>query len=113
MTASAIMVEAYKKFLLSSLIHSGKVGELPKFTNQSITRIFKQLCTPYEELATAFSTGSLADVVKSIENNLEPFIKDNNLGLVGQVRASVLDQNIKKIDIDLPYYYNNWIIRKS
>jgi len=95
--ASAIMVEAYRKLVLVSLIHKGAVGGLPKCTNQSVSRVIKQICSPYEELATAFSTSSLDDLNKSIENNCEPFVKDNNLGLVGQVRSALIDQNIQKL----------------
>lgn len=97
MMTSAIMVEAYKKLVLVSLIHKGAVGSLPKHTNQSVSRIIKQICAPYEELCTAFSTSSLEDLNKAIENNCEPFVKDNNLGLVGQVRSALIDQNIKKL----------------
>jgi COP9 signalosome complex subunit 3 len=94
---SAIMVEAYRKLILVSLIHRGEVGNLPKYTNQSVTRVIKQICTPYEELALAFSLGSFEDLNKAIENNLEPFLKDNNLGLVGQVKTALTDQAIKKL----------------
>lgn len=97
LVTSYIMVEAYRKLVLVSLIHRGELRNLPKYTNQSVTRVLKQLCAPYEELLTAFSTGSLEDLNKAIENNLEPFIKDNNLGLVGQVKTALVDQSIKKL----------------
>jgi len=97
MMTSAIMVEAYRKLVLVSLIYKGEVGNLPKHTNQSVTRILKQFCTPYEELATAFTTRSLEDLNKAIDNNLEAFVKENNLGLVGQVRTALVDQNIKQL----------------
>jgi COP9 signalosome complex subunit 3 len=97
MMTSAIMVEAYRKLVLVSLIYKGEIGNLPKHTNQSVTRVLKQFCTPYEELATAFTTHSIEDLVKSIENNLEAFVKDNNLGLVGQVKTALVDQNIKQL----------------
>jgi len=97
MMTSAIMVEAYRKLVLVSLIYKGEVGSLPKYTNQSVTRVLKQFCTPYEELGTAFTTRSIEDLNKAIENNLEAFVKDNNLGLVGQVRTALVDQNIKQL----------------
>lgn len=97
MMTSAIMVEAYRKLVLVSLIHKGEVGNLPKYTNQSVTRVLKQFCTPYEELSTAFATRSLEDLSKAIENNVEAFVKDNNLGLVGQVRTALVDQNIRHL----------------
>jgi len=95
--ASAIMLEAYRKFVLASLIYKGEVGSLPKYTNQSVTRVLKQISQPYESLATAFSTRSMEDLAKTIENNCEAFVKDNNLGLVSQVRVSLMDQNIKRL----------------
>jgi len=94
---SAIMVEAYRKLVLVSLIHKGELGSLPKYTNQSVTRVLKQFCTPYEELITAFSTSSIEDLTKAIENNIEAFVKDNNLGLVNQARSALVDHNIKQL----------------
>lgn len=73
--ASAIMVEAYKKYVLASLIHLGEIRPLPKYTSQSVMRLVKQLCTPYEELAAAFSTHSIEDVAKTIESHTEAFIQ--------------------------------------
>jgi len=96
-TASAIMVEAYKKLVLVSLIHKGEVGNLPKQTNQSVVRILKTICNPYEELATAYSTRSLEDLGKVIDNNCKPFLEDFNLGLIGQVKQSLVDQNINRL----------------
>jgi len=95
--ASAIMVESYKKLVLASLIHKGEVGNLPKVTNPSVIRVIKQLCVPYEELSTAFTTNSFEDLTKSVDNNLEPFVKDANLGLVGQVKSSLAHKLIRNI----------------
>jgi COP9 signalosome complex subunit 3 len=99
MMPSAIMVEAYKKFILVSLIHKGEPGSVPKCANMSLVRVFKQFCTAYDELTTAFSTHSVEDVAKSIENNLEPFTKDSNLGLVGQVKSALIEQNIRRMTL--------------
>jgi len=95
--ASAIMVESYKKLVLCSLIHRGQVDSLPKFTNPSVTRVIKQYCQVYEELATAFSTHSIEDFNKAMENNLEGLVKDSNLGLVGQVKRALTTQLVKQL----------------
>jgi len=95
--ASAIMVESYKKLVLCSLIYKGQVGGLPKFTNPSVTRVIKQLCQPYEELSTAYATHSLDDLEKAIENNYEPLVKDSNLGLVQQVKRSLVTHMVKQL----------------
>ena len=41
MAVSHIMLEAYKKFIVVSLIHHGKVTVLPKYTSQVVSRFIK------------------------------------------------------------------------
>lgn len=48
MMPSAIMVEAYKKFILVSLIHKGEPGSVPKCANMSLVRVFKQFSAAYD-----------------------------------------------------------------
>lgn len=104
MMTSAIMVEAYRKLVLINLIHKGVVclcsllfcsfvshfqnSPLPRVANQSVVRTIKQICAPYEELATAFSTASLEDLNKAIDNNCEPFLKVHSPLLVRVVDDS-------------------------
>lgn len=38
-------------------------------------RVIKQLCVPYEELATAFSTRSVEDLSKVVEAHTEVFLQ--------------------------------------
>lgn len=41
MAVSHIMLEAYKKYILVSLILHGKVQQLPKYTSQIVARFIK------------------------------------------------------------------------
>lgn len=41
MAVSHIMLEAYKKYILVSLILHGKVQQLPKYTSQIVGRFIK------------------------------------------------------------------------
>jgi len=95
--ASAIMAEAYKKYVLVSLIHRGELAQLPRYTNQQIVRLFKQIAAPYEDFATSFSTRSVIDLHKVGENNAEIFMKDGNMGLIKQAIQSLTRQNIKRL----------------
>eukprot|EP01126_Amoeba_proteus_P026396 TRINITY_DN2613_c0_g2_i1.p1 TRINITY_DN2613_c0_g2~~TRINITY_DN2613_c0_g2_i1.p1 ORF type:complete len:302 (+),score=49.76 TRINITY_DN2613_c0_g2_i1:89-994(+) len=72
---SAIMVEAYKKYLLVSLIHLGEVRSLPRYTTPSVTRLCKELCIPYEELCNAFSVRSVQDIEKVVNNHHQVFFR--------------------------------------
>jgi len=94
---SAVMVEAYKKYVLISLIEHGEVVGLPKYTNGSVTRICKQFCAPYDDLATSFSTRSVEDVGKVADTRAEIFMKDGNMGLVGHVMSALKRQNIQRL----------------
>jgi len=94
---SAIMVEAYKKYILVSLCHKGEVGQLPKYTNTSLVRLLKQLCSPYEEFSTSFSTRSVEDLNKVAANNDEVYRKDGNRGLVKQAVQALFRQNIQRL----------------
>jgi len=97
MVASAIMVEAYKKYVLVCLIAKGEVPSLPRSTAQSVLRTVKQLSGPYEELSTAYSTHSHEDLGKCADNHAAVFFRDSNLGLVGQVMNAMHNQNIKRL----------------
>jgi len=94
---SSIMIEAYKKYVLVSLCHKGEVGNLPRYTNSSLVRLFKQLCPGYEEFVNSFSTRSVEDLHKVAENHGEHFIKDGNMGLVKQVIQALYRQNIQRL----------------
>eukprot|EP00029_Vermamoeba_vermiformis_P013039 TRINITY_DN7975_c0_g1_i1.p1 TRINITY_DN7975_c0_g1~~TRINITY_DN7975_c0_g1_i1.p1 ORF type:complete len:476 (+),score=162.47 TRINITY_DN7975_c0_g1_i1:89-1429(+) len=94
---SAIMIEAYKKFVLVSLILSGQTGQLPRYTSSGLQRHFRHACAPYEELATSFQTRSLADVNKCIEQNREAYVKDGNWGLVKQATKALIRKNIQRL----------------
>jgi len=94
---SSIMVEAYKTYVLVSLCHKGELGHLPRYTNSSLVRLFKQLCPGYEEFTNSFSTRSVEDLHKVAENHAEHFIKDGNMGLVKQAIQALYRQNIQRL----------------
>uniref|UniRef100_A0A6B2L555 COP9 signalosome complex subunit 3 n=1 Tax=Arcella intermedia TaxID=1963864 RepID=A0A6B2L555_9EUKA len=94
---SSIMLEAYKKYLLVCLCHKGEVPSLPKYTNSGLQRIFKQMCTGYDEFVTSYQTHSIEDLHKVASNNGETFAKDGNLGLVKQAISALTKQNIQRL----------------
>jgi len=96
-TTSAVMVEAYKKYVLVCLIAKGEVPSLPRTTAQNVLRVVKQLSGAYEELSTAYLTRSFEDLGKCADNHASTFIRDGNLGLVGQVMNAMHNSNIKRL----------------
>ncbi|XP_072021540.1 COP9 signalosome complex subunit 3-like isoform X2 [Amphiura filiformis] len=97
MAVSHIMLEAYKKFILVSLIHHGKVINVPKYTSQVVNRFIKPLSQAYHELSTAYGTNNPTELRNSIQKNSEIFTRDQNMGLVKQVISSLFRKNIQRL----------------
>ncbi|GBP87327.1 COP9 signalosome complex subunit 3 [Eumeta japonica] len=88
MVVSHIMLEAYKKYILVSLILHDKIIPLPKYTSQVVNRFVKPLCGPYHELAVS---------QRAAAKYRDTFVRDKNLGLVNQVLSSTYKKNIQKL----------------
>ncbi|XP_047522997.1 COP9 signalosome complex subunit 3 [Pieris napi] len=85
---SHIMLEAYKKYILISLILHGKILLMPKYTSPVACRFLKPLSVAYHDLAT-----SQHAAVK----HRETFVRDKNMGLVNQVINSMYKKNIQRL----------------
>ncbi|XP_041134008.1 COP9 signalosome complex subunit 3-like isoform X3 [Polyodon spathula] len=97
MAVSHIMLEAYKKYILVSLILHGKVQQLPKYTSQIVGRFIKPLSNAYHELAQVYSTNNPAELRNLINKHNETFTRDNNMGLVKQCLSSLYKKNIQRL----------------
>ncbi|XP_074311257.1 COP9 signalosome complex subunit 3 [Silene latifolia] len=97
-TLSSIAVEAYKKYILVSLIHNGQHNtHFPKYTSSVAQRSLKNFTQAYLELATSYSNGDIAELQNHVEVNKLKFESDNNLGLVKQVVSSIYKRNIQRL----------------
>ncbi|CAL1273800.1 unnamed protein product [Larinioides sclopetarius] len=97
MAVSHIMLEAYKKYILVSLILYGKIPNLPKFTSHVVGRFIKPLSQAYHDLATAYATNTPVEVRAIINKHNEVFVRDNNLGLVKQCVSFLYKKNIQRL----------------
>ncbi|XP_004927872.1 COP9 signalosome complex subunit 3 isoform X1 [Bombyx mandarina] len=88
MVVSHIMLEAYKKYILVSLILHGKVLPMPKYTSQVVCRFLKPLSAPYHDLVASQHAAS---------KHREIFVRDKNMGLVNQVLNSMYKKNIQRL----------------
>ncbi|KAH9743632.1 COP9 signalosome complex subunit 3 [Citrus sinensis] len=95
---NAIAVEAYKKYILVSLIHHGQFSStLPKYTSSAAQRNLKNFSQPYMELVNTYNTGKIVELETYVQTNREKFESDNNLGLVKQVVSSMYKRNIQRL----------------
>lgn len=88
MAVSHIMLEAYKKYILVSLILHGKVIKIPKYTSQVVCRFLRPLSAAYIDLAF---------VQHAVIKHREIYIRDKNFGLVNQVINSMYKKNIQRL----------------
>ena len=67
------MLEAYKKFLLVTLIvHGDKTKDLtslPKYTSPVINKYLKPLCASYQELVVAYYSNQTAELEVNIRHS--------------------------------------------
>ncbi|KAL2335210.1 hypothetical protein Fmac_016423 [Flemingia macrophylla] len=97
-TISAIAVEAYKKYILVSLVRHGQFAtSLPKYSSSAAQRNLKNFCQPYVDLANSYGTGKIGELEAYVQANAEKFESDNNLGLVKQVVSSMYKRNIQRL----------------
>lgn len=82
---SAIMVEAYKKWVLVGLLLNGKAPSLPKGANKNVMRNIRALAKPYDCLVEAFTSGRLVRLKGDIAEGQSFWLSDCNFGLVLQV----------------------------
>ncbi|XP_072990884.1 COP9 signalosome complex subunit 3 [Typha latifolia] len=94
---NAIAVEAYKKYILVSLILNGQVLAFPKYTSSTAQRNLKNHTQTYNDLSTCYATGKYSELEAFIQSNIEKFQSDNNLGLVKQVLSSLYKRNIQRL----------------
>ncbi|GKV07922.1 hypothetical protein SLEP1_g19620 [Rubroshorea leprosula] len=97
-TINAIAVEAYKKYILVSLIHNGQFStNLPKYASSAAQRNLKNLCLPYIDLAHCYNDGKVTELEVYVQANREKFEIESNLGLVKQVVSSMYKRNIQRL----------------
>uniref|UniRef100_A0A673J3S2 COP9 signalosome complex subunit 3 n=1 Tax=Sinocyclocheilus rhinocerous TaxID=307959 RepID=A0A673J3S2_9TELE len=97
MAVSHIMLEAYKKYILVSLILHGKLQQLPKYTSQIVGRFIKPLSNAYHELAQVYATNNPSELRTVVNKHSETFARDNNSGLVKQCLSSLYKKNIQRL----------------
>jgi len=93
---NAIMLEAYKKCLLCSLVASGEPPSLPKYVSPSIARPIKGL-QAYCEFAEAFTAGDTAKLRDALTKHTSAFKADKNLGLAKQCVPAMMRCSIRRL----------------
>ncbi|KAI1126764.1 hypothetical protein F5Y10DRAFT_206396 [Nemania abortiva] len=88
MGCSKIMVDAFKKWILVSLLSEGKYCNTPPYASAATNKTFGVLGKPYVALATAFATDDVHQLKLEADKNAQVWSEDGNVGLVEEVISS-------------------------
>ena len=85
---SKIMVDAYKRWILVSLLWKGAHSENPSPLSATASRFYEVLGKSYTVLASHFPTEAAQDLKDEAEANAQLWEEDNTVGLVQEVLAA-------------------------
>lgn len=93
----AVMIEAYKKCIFCSLIATGELPKLPKYTAAILQRHIKTGVAPYTEYATAFTSRKVSALRVCLEKHSAALAREHNLGLAKQCVERLVFRNIHRL----------------
>ncbi|KAI0146989.1 hypothetical protein GGR57DRAFT_478257 [Xylariaceae sp. FL1272] len=85
---SKIMVEAYKKWVLTSLLSLGSQPATPPYVSNATTKSYNVLARPYNILASAFSSDDVLDLKQVAAKHGPTWVEDANVGLVQELLSA-------------------------
>ena len=91
---NTIMLEAYKKCLLCSLVDTGEPPKLPKYTSPTVSRAIKSQLGPYNELQEAFASGKPPALRACLDKHAAEYAADRNLGLAKQAADALTRRSV-------------------
>ncbi|KAI0885654.1 uncharacterized protein GGS22DRAFT_131988 [Annulohypoxylon maeteangense] len=85
---SKIMIDAYKKWVLVSLLSKGKLDEPQSYTGVAASKLYGNLGKPYQAVAILFVTDNVQALKTEVEKNNQLWAEDGNTGLIQEVLAA-------------------------
>ncbi|KAI1140394.1 hypothetical protein F5Y05DRAFT_378239 [Hypoxylon sp. FL0543] len=86
-STSKIMIEAYKKWSLVSLLLKGKLVEPQSYTGSAASKLYGNLAKPYTVVTALFTTDNARALKAEVEKYTEIWLEDGNTGLIQEVLA--------------------------
>ena len=93
---SLVIIEAYKKFVLASLLHTGTSEPLSKYFIPSIQRQGKHYMI-YDDIVPIYTSNSIEGLHKYIVQHREAFTKDGNFGLAKQLFTALQRRVVRSL----------------
>ncbi|KAH0538475.1 hypothetical protein FGG08_004924 [Glutinoglossum americanum] len=96
--ASAIQVEAYKKWVLVGLLHHGGPMPLPRIANNGALKSYRELARAYDNFAEVFKSGNATRLREEFEVGEELWKNEKNYGLMLLVLDAFHRFNIRHLE---------------
>ncbi|KAL2001440.1 hypothetical protein VTN02DRAFT_1776 [Thermoascus thermophilus] len=96
-SVSMIMVEAYKKWVLVSLLERGAPIPLPNATSPQAAKVYRSLARPYDALGEAFKSGDFDRLRAEVDVGQSIWHMDKNTGLVLQVLVAFRKYSVLRL----------------
>lgn len=94
---SKIMAEAYKKWVLVSLLSKGRAIPLPTYTGPAAAKAYQTLGKPYKQVASLFDTTNAEELRSEVEKASQIWQDDQNVGLMKEVLSAYQEWQIKNL----------------
>ncbi|KAJ3181706.1 hypothetical protein HDU87_000724 [Geranomyces variabilis] len=95
---SLIMIEAHRKLILASLLATGALPTLPKYTSEApVLRAAKMYSNAYVDFAQAYASGSAARIDASYRAHEQEFRQHGNRGLARQCVEAVTRRAVQRL----------------
>jgi COP9 signalosome complex subunit 3 len=94
---SKIMVEAYKKWVIVSVLLDGKARSLPKTTTAAAAKVYHTIGKPYDTVAQIFETGTASRLKAEVEHGQGVWENDCNVGLMQWILAAYQKFQIRNL----------------
>ncbi|KAF4125740.1 COP9 signalosome complex subunit 3 [Geosmithia morbida] len=85
---SKIMTEAYKRWMLVSLLYYGHAPTIPPYTSQSAKAIYTNISAPYTSIAQLFASSDAEKLRHEAESNRPIWEEAANQSLIDQVLSA-------------------------
>lgn len=85
---SKIMTDAYKKWVLVSLLVNGRTPQIPVNAGSNAKKAYETVGKPYTAIASHFDAMAAVALKKEVEEHAQEWRSDLNTGLVNQVLAA-------------------------
>ncbi|KAK9782503.1 hypothetical protein SCAR479_00846 [Seiridium cardinale] len=94
---SKIMTEAYKRWVLVSLLCYGKSNAQPAMTGSGASKAYGTLGKLYKEVAVIFETENAAELKEKVDANTKEWLDDGNTGLMREVLSAYQEWQIMNL----------------